>query len=139
MEVTGSGEGTVTPASAAAQAAGDGDTVTFVYEGEEAILEFTYHGGTGYLHSMQVTNALPETVVNEQQVMPDIMDYGDADSLEVVAAGQRLRLSQEGGSLSTGALSSDVAYYGFPAVAAYNRLEKDRPYILQRKRRKVDL
>lgn len=57
LNVEVEGGGTVTPESADAQAAAEGDTVSFSYTGEEATLTFTYNGnGSGYLHSMDVTN-----------------------------------------------------------------------------------
>lgn len=121
------GSGTVNPTSTDAKVSADGDTASFQYTGEATTLTFTYNGsGSGYLHAMSVTNELPETDITEQEEMPDIRDYGDTDGMKVNAQGQRLTLSQEGGSLATGAaLTDNVGYYGFDATTACNRLEAD--------------
>lgn len=126
VAVTG-GTGTVTPESASAKVSADGDTASIQYTGEAATLTFTYNGnGSGYLHSMAVTNELPQTDITEQEEMPSVPDYGDADSMTVSAVGQQLTLTQEGGSLRTGeALSSSVGYYGFNLTADLNKLEAD--------------
>lgn len=126
VAVTG-GTGTVTPESASATVSADGDTASIQYTGEAATLTFTYNGnGSGYLHSMAVTNELPQTDITEQEEMPSVPDYGDADSMTVSAVGQQLTLTQEGGSLRTGeALSSSVGYYGFNLTADLNKLEAD--------------
>ena len=120
-------KGVVTPTSTSAKVSTDGDTASFEYTGEATTLTFTYNGsGSGYLHAMSVTNELPETDITEQEEMPDIRDYGDTDGMKVNAQGQRLTLSQEGGSLATGAaLTDNVGYYGFDATTACNRLEAD--------------
>lgn len=126
VAVTG-GTGTVTPESASAKVSADGDTASIQYTGGAATLTFTYNGnGSGYLHSMAVTNELPETTTKPQAAMPSVPDYGDTDSMTVSAVGQQLTLTQEGGSLRTGeALSSSVGYYGFNLTADLNKLEAD--------------
>lgn len=121
-------KGVVTPTSTSAKVSTDGDTASFEYTGEATTLTFTYNGsGSGYLHAMSVTNALPDTEIKEQKEMPSIPDgYGDTEGMRVTAQGQRLTLSQEGGSLATGAaLPDNIGYYGFDATADYNRLEAD--------------
>lgn len=122
------GSGTVNPTSTDAKVSADGDTASFQYTGEATTLTFTYNGsGSGYLHSMSVTNESQETITHPQKTMPSIPDgYGDTEGMEVTAQGQRLILSQEGGSLATGAaLTDNVGYYGFDATTACNRLEAD--------------
>lgn len=122
------GSGTVNPTSTDAKVSADGDTASFQYTGEATTLTFTYNGsGSGYLHSMSVTNESQETITHPQKTMPSIPDgYGDTEGMEVTAQGQRLILSQEGGSLATGAaLIDNVGYYGFEATTACNRLEAD--------------
>ena len=122
------GSGTVNPTSTDAKVSADGDTASFQYTGEATTLTFTYNGsGSGYLHSMSVTNESQETITHPQKTMPSIPDgYGDTDGMKVNAQGQRLTLSQEGGSLATGAaLTDNVGYYGFDATTACNRLEAD--------------
>ena len=125
-EVT-DGNGAVAPESVSAKAAADGDTEVFTYAGEAATLTFTYEGsGSGYLHAAEVTNEMEETEVNPQSAMPEIKDFGTPDSMTVSAAGQRLTLTQTGGSLPTGgALSENVGYYGFDLTSDRNRLEAD--------------
>ena len=122
-----SGNGSLEQGSVPAVVSSDGDTATFTYTGDAATLTFTYNGsGSGYIHSLAVTNALPETEITPQDAMPDVRDYGNAGSMEVSAAGQRLTLTQEGGSQPTGAaLSDNVGYYGFAPTADFNRLEAD--------------
>lgn len=122
------GDGTVNPTSTAAHAATDGGTASFQYTGGAATLTFTYNGsGSGYLHSMSVTNESQETITHPQTAMPSIPDgYGDIEGMEVTARGQQLTLSQEGGRLATGAaLPNDVGYYGFNATTDFNCLEAD--------------
>ena len=127
-ETGGTGEGTVSPSSVDAKGAADGDKATFTYTGGPATLTFTYTGGgPGYLHSVDVTNQLPETQINEQAKMPDIKKYnGSQVAMTVIPVGQQLTLEQEGGSMATGeALSDTVSYYGFDATADCNKLEAD--------------
>lgn len=119
------GTGSVNIPSIDAEASNEGDVAIVKYTGEATTLTFTYNGsGSGYLHAMSVTNALPETEITQQDEMPLIPDYSKGMTAE--PAGQRLTLSQEGGRLATGAvLPNDVGYYGFDATADYNRLEAD--------------
>lgn len=115
--------------SADAKAAVDGDAVTFEYSGDAAELVFTYSAsGTGYIHSMTVTNKAKASEENTQTKMPEIKSsYGTAGSMTATPVGQRLIISQNGGSLKTtdGAIDSSVSYYGFESTADYNRLEAD--------------
>ena len=121
------GTGTLDTTHINAQGTSDGDEAGVRYTGNEATITFTYTGaGTGYLHSMSVTNELPETEVHEQEKMPDVLSYGADESMSVSVIGQRLILSQEGGSLETGSVLSDsVGYYGFELTSDRNRLEAD--------------
>ena len=80
------GNGAVTPESVSAKAAADGNTEVFSYTGEAATLTFTYEGsGSGYLHTMAVTNEMEETEVNPQDAMPEIRDFGSPDSMTASA------------------------------------------------------
>lgn len=103
----------------------DGTDTRITYEGETATITFTYNGsGSGYIHSMSVTNELPETEVNEQEEMPS--ETGNTKALEVKAVGQRLTLKQTGGSLASGEeVSDNISYYGFEAVDSFNKFEAD--------------
>lgn len=115
-------DGQITPQSVSAQAATDGASAAFEYEGEATTLTFTYNGsGSGYIHSMEVTNEQAETIVHEQTEMPEVSGEG----AEVSAAGQRLTLTQTGGSLKTEDVPSGIGYYGFDLTADMNRIEAD--------------
>lgn len=100
----------------------DGDTQTIRYEGEATTITFTYSGGSGYIHWISVTNDAEETEINEQDEMPGISGAGLTETI----TGQRLTLSQSGGSLATNyPLSNTVGYYGFPATSGVYTLEAD--------------
>lgn len=122
-------KGSMTPETMNMQTAADGDVLSFVYTGEAATLLFTYTGGTGYLHSMDVTNEAPETTEHPQTVMPSVSDFGTPDNMEVKANGQKLVISQTGGSMKTveagGAIDSSVSYYLFPQTADWQTLSAD--------------
>lgn len=115
------GNGSLDNNSVSARAGADGDRAVFTYTGDAATLTFTYHGsGSGYLHSIDVRNELPETEITEQPEMPT------EQNLEASPVGQRLTLSQEGGSLSTNAPVSDsIGCYGFEFTDNAARLEAD--------------
>lgn len=127
------GTGSVNIPSINAEASNEGDVAIVKYTGEASTLTFTYSthtddgSGSGYLHSMSVTNALPDTEITEQKEMPSIpKGYGDTEGMEETIRGQQITLSQEGGRLATGAaLPDNIGYYGFDATADYNRLEAD--------------
>ncbi|MDO5402420.1 MAG: pectinesterase family protein, partial [Eubacteriales bacterium] len=123
-----SGSGTVTPAEAqSCKAAACGDKVSFSYEGDAAVVELTFAGGTAYLHSMTVTNEAPAAVEHPQPAMPKIFDFGTASNLTVTPVGQRLVLKQENGILNTvdGKVNSLVSYYGFDPTADNVTLSAD--------------
>ena len=122
-----SGTGTIEATETSAVGAEDGSEAVFKYTGDAATITFTYTGtGTGYLHSISVTNALPVATIIPQEEMPEILDYGTQGSITESVIGQRLILSQEDGSLGTGsALSGNVSYYGFELTSDRNKLEAD--------------
>ena len=126
-ETESSEPGSLEPGSVSAKAENDGDTAAFTYTGDEATLTFTYNGSSsGYIHSLAVTNELPETEITTQEAMPEVREYGNVESMTVSPVGQRLTLTQKGGSLPTGAaLSDNVGYYGFDPTIDFNRLEAD--------------
>lgn len=117
--------GTLSENEIPAITATDGTDTRITYEGETATITFTYNGsGSGYIHSMSVTNELPETEVNEQEEMPS--ETGNTKALEVKAVGQRLTLKQTGGSLASGEeVSDNISYYGFEAADSFNKFEAD--------------
>lgn len=113
--------GEISPASVTAKATSDGDTATFEYNGEATTLTFTYNGsGSGYIHSMDVTNEQEQTKIHAQPELPT----GTA-GVEESVAGQRLTLTQDDGELTTGEEPSGVGYYGFELTPDMNKLEAD--------------
>ena len=114
--------GNISPETVTARAAADGDTTAVSYEGNATTLTFTYSGGSGYIHWISVTNDAEETEINMQDEMPGISGVGLIETV----TGQRLTLSQSGGSLATNyPLSDTVGYYGFPSTSGVYTLEAD--------------
>lgn len=113
--------GELSDLSISAKASADGAATEVTYTGDAATLTFTYSGGSGYIHSISVTNAAAETVAKPQTAEPQ------ASNLTATPTGQRLTLSQSGGSLSASGSSKpeNVGYYGFPATEDLNSLEAD--------------
>ena len=123
--VTSEDSGTIQPSSFSAKGVSDNDTATetIEYTGPATTLTFTYTGsGSGYLHSVSVCNEAEQTQVTEQTEMPTA-----SSNLTATPTGQRLTLSQSGGSLNTSGSSTpeNVGYYGFPATEDLNSLEAD--------------
>lgn len=128
MTATGMNNGTMDHNAVDFKAATDGDTVSFKYTGDATTLVFTYTApGTGYIHSMGVTNEAPKSSVHEQTKMPSVATFGTAANLDATAAGQKLVLTQTGGQMKTtsGAIDSSVSYYVFPQSTDWNTLSAD--------------
>lgn len=120
--VSSADDGNISPGTVTALVPADGDTTAVSYEGNATTLTFTYSGGSGYIHWISVTNDAEETEINEQDEMPGISGEG----LTETVTGQRLTLSQSGGSLATNyPLSDTVGYYGFPSTSGVYTLEAD--------------
>ncbi len=120
--------GSISPESITAKVDTDGKTETFTYTGEETTLIFTYSGGSGYIHSMSVTNkAQASDVKVPQEKMPEVKTYGTKENLSVMPVGQRFILEQTDGSLKTtdAKIDSSVSYFGFEPTAEAYRLEAD--------------
>ncbi len=128
ITVTGlAANGSVDKTEVAAKVANCG-TATFEYTGDATTLVFTYTGGTGYIHSMSVTNKVSASgEANAQEENPTIKTYGTGSGLEVLPVGQRLVLTQTGGSMTTtnNAIDGSVSYYGFDATSECYKLEAD--------------
>ncbi len=114
------------------QGESDGATVTFCYEGDATELTFTVSAtGSCYLHEVAATNEAPETEVDPDAVeeIPEIIEtVGNADNLTAVANGQKLVLTQTGGTLTTvsGAINPEISYFAFPDMTTeFNTLEAD--------------
>lgn len=128
LTVTGlAANGSVDKTEVAAKVA-DCGTATFEYTGDATTLVFTYTGSTGYIHSMSVTNKVSASgEANAQEENPTIKSYGTGANLEVLPVGQRLVLTQTGGSMGTkdGAIDGSVSYYGFDLTDECYKLEAD--------------
>lgn len=99
---------------------------TYTYDSEEAgTVEIVSTGGA-YLSKISVVYAAKDVEYVEQPEMPKTYDYGTADSLVVQPTGQRLVVTQTGGTL-TGkeSISDSVSYFGFDETADINRLTAD--------------
>lgn len=105
-----------------AKAITDKDVTTISYTGDNiTTITFKFDGiNSCYLHKITVTNEAEQTDVTQQAAMPA------AVNLTATPTGQRLTLSQTGGSFATGSpLSDTVGYYGFPATDGIYTLEAD--------------
>ena len=80
---------------------------------------------SAYIKSISVVYDAKEVEYVEQPKMPVIT--GSTDSLVVQPEGQRLKLTQTGGTLSADKtnISSTVSYYGFEETADINKLSAD--------------
>ena len=99
---------------------------TYTYDsGEAGTVEIVSTGGA-YLSKISVVYAAKDVEYVEQPEMPKTYDYGTADSLVVQPTGQRLVVTQTGGTL-TGkeSISDSVSYFGFDETADINRLTAD--------------
>ena len=99
---------------------------SYRYDSKEAgTVEIVSTGGDAYIKSISVVYDAKEVEYVEQPKMPVIT--GSTDSLVVQPEGQRLKLTQTGGTLSADKtnISSTVSYYGFEETADINKLSAD--------------
>ena len=99
---------------------------SYRYDSKEAgTVEIVSTGGDAYIKSISVVYDAKEVEYVEQPKMPVIT--GSTDSLVVQPEGQRLKLTQTGGTLSADKtnISSTVSYYGFEETADVNKLSAD--------------
>ena len=99
---------------------------SYRYDSKEAgTVEIVSTGGDAYIKSISVVYDAKEVEYVEQPKMPVIT--GSTDSLVVQPEGQRLKLTQTGGTLSADKtnISSTVSYYGFEKTADINKLSAD--------------
>ena len=99
---------------------------SYRYDSKEAgTVEIVSTGGDAYIKSISVVYDAREVEYVEQPKMPVIT--GSTDSLVVQPEGQRLKLTQTGGTLSADKtnISSTVSYYGFEETADINKLSAD--------------
>ena len=99
---------------------------TYTYDSEEAgTVEIVSTGGA-YLSKISVVYAAKDVEYVEQPEMPKTYDYGTTDALVVQPTGQRLVVTQTGGTL-TGkeSISDSVSYFGFNETADINKLTAD--------------
>ena len=88
--------------------------------------------GNAYIKSIKVVYAAKDVEYKEQVEMPQVYTYGNADSLVVQPEGQRLVLTQTGGSLGTTTnadkttnINTSVSFYGFNETSDINKLTAD--------------
>ena len=88
--------------------------------------------GNAYIKSIKVVYAAKDVEYKEQAEMPQVYTYGNADSLVVQPEGQRLVLTQTGGSLGTTTnadkttnINTSVSFYGFNETSDINKLTAD--------------
>ena len=99
---------------------------TYKYDSKDAGTVEIVSTGSAYIKSISVVYAAKDVEYVEQPEMPKTYDYGTADSLVVQPTGQRLVVTQTGGTL-TGkeSISDSVSYFGFDETADINRLTAD--------------
>ena len=88
--------------------------------------------GNAYIKSIKVVYAAKDVEYKEQAEMPQVYTHGNADSLVVQPEGQRLVLTQTGGSLGTTTnadtttnINTSVSFYGFNETSDINKLTAD--------------
>ena len=102
---------------------------SYRYDSKEAgtveIVSTAQGKDSAYIKSISVVYDSKEVEYVEQPKMPVIT--GSTDSLVVQPEGQRLKLTQTGGTLSADKtnISSTVSYYGFEETADINKLSAD--------------
>ena len=102
---------------------------SYRYDSREAgtveIVSTAQGNASAYIKSISVVYDAKEVEYVEQPKMPVIT--GSTDSLVVQPEGQRLKLTQTGGTLSADKtnISSTVSYYGFEETADINKLSAD--------------
>ena len=102
---------------------------SYRYDSKEAgtveIVSTAQGKDSAYIKSISVVYDAKEVEYVEQPKMPVIT--GSTDSLVVQPEGQRLKLTQTGGTLSADKtnISSTVSYYGFEETADNNKLSAD--------------
>ena len=120
--ISGAADNELSQTEVDAKAITDKDVTTISYTGDNiTTITFKFDGiNSCYLHKITVTNEAEETEITQQAAMPA------AVNLTATPTGQRLTLSQTGGSFATGSpLSDTVGYYGFPATDGIYTLEAD--------------
>lgn len=107
----------------------DPGTFTFLYEGEAAILTFTFTGATSYVRTATVTNAAPpapEGGVHPEAVTvaPSVINW-DKGQLSVSVVGQQITLSNPTKVPATNIRTSGLGMYVFPLTSDNNTLSVD--------------
>jgi pectin methylesterase-like acyl-CoA thioesterase/pectate lyase len=110
------------------------DDVTTVYNYEdesEGTVEIV-STGSAYIVSISVVYAAKDVEYNEQLAMPKTYDYGTASNLVVQPTGQKLVLTQTGGTLNTTTntdkstnINNTVSFFGFDETTDANKLTAD--------------
>ena len=110
------------------------DDVTTVYNYEdesEGTVEIV-STGSAYIVSISIVYAAKDVEYNEQPAMPKTYDYGTASNLVVQPTGQKLVLTQTGGTLNTTTntdkstnINNTVSFFGFDETTDANKLTAD--------------
>lgn len=110
------------------------DDVTTVYNYEdesEGTVEIV-STGSAYIVSISIVYAAKDVEYNEQPAMPKTYDYGTASNLVVQPTGQKLVLTQTGGTLNTTTntdkstnINNTVSFFGFDETSDINMLTAD--------------
>ena len=110
------------------------DDVTTVYNYEdesEGTVEIV-STGSAYIVSISVVYAAKDVEYNKQPAMPKTYDYGTASNLVVQPTGQKLVLTQTGGTLNTTTntdkstnINNTVSFFGFDETTDANKLTAD--------------
>lgn len=110
------------------------DDVTTVYNYEdesEGTVEIV-STGSAYIVSISIVYAAKDVEYNKQPAMPKTYDYGTASNLVVQPTGQKLVLTQTGGTLNTTTntdkstnINNTVSFFGFDETTDANKLTAD--------------
>ena len=107
-------------------------TSTYQYDSTDAGTVDIVSTGGAYIKSISVVYEAKDVEYVEQTEMPKIYDYGTPDSLVVQPTGQRLMVTQTGGTSGTVdngdgtySLNSSVSYYGFNATSDVRKITAD--------------
>ena len=95
----------------------------YQYEGEAGFIDIVSTGGA-YLKSVTLVYPPKEVNYKEQEEMPFTADFGTGTNLTVAPEGQRLNITQTGGSMTSTGLST-VSYYVFPKTSEWQTLSAD--------------
>ncbi len=110
----------------------DDATTVYTYEGESEGTVEIVSTGSAYITSISIVYAAKDVEYKEQKAMPKTYDYGTASNLVVQPEGQKLVLTQTGGTLNTTtnkdgstSINNTVSFFGFDETSDINMLTAD--------------